>query len=34
MTKLFDTYIQKNLFTEDYIGIIVFNLLYKINPKI
>ncbi len=34
MTKLFDTYIQNNLFTEDYIGIIVFNILSKVNPKI
>ena len=34
MTKLFDTYIQNNLFTEDYIGVIVFNILSKINSKV
>ena len=34
MTKLFDTYIQNNLFTEDYIGTIVFNILSKTNNRI
>jgi hypothetical protein len=31
MTKLFDYYIQTGLFPEDYIGIIVYNILSKIN---
>jgi hypothetical protein len=31
LLKLFDIYIQNNLFPEDYIGIIVFNILYKIK---
>ena len=31
LSKLFDTYIQTNLFPEDYIGIIVYNILSKIN---
>ena len=30
LSKLFDTYIQTNLFPEDYIGIIVYNILSKI----
>jgi hypothetical protein len=32
MTKLFEDYIQTNIFPEDYIGIIVYNILSKINP--
>jgi len=31
LSKLFETYIQTNLFPEDYIGIIVFNILSKIK---
>lgn len=31
MTKLFENYIQTGLFPEDYIGIIVYNILSKIN---
>lgn len=31
MTRLFDTYIQNNLFSEDYIGVIVYNMLSKIK---
>ena len=31
MTKLFEDYIQTGLFPEDYIGIIVYNILSKIN---
>jgi hypothetical protein len=31
MLKLFEDYIQKGLFPEDYIGIIVYNILSKIN---
>jgi hypothetical protein len=31
MTKLFDDYIQSGLFPEDYIGIIVYNILSKVN---
>jgi hypothetical protein len=31
MNKLFDTYIQTNLYPEDYIGIIIYNLLSQIN---
>ena len=31
MTELFNSYIQTNLFPEDYIGIIVYNILSKIN---
>ena len=33
MTKLFDYYIQTGLFPEDYIGIIVYNILSKINVE-
>ncbi len=33
MTELFNSYIQTNLFPEDYIGIIVYNILSKINIK-
>jgi hypothetical protein len=32
MTKLFEDYIQTGLFPEDYIGIIVYNILSKVNP--
>lgn len=32
MIKLFEDYIQTNIFPEDYIGIIVYNILSKINP--
>ena len=31
MTKLFEDYIQSSLFPEDYIGIIVYNILSKVN---
>lgn len=31
MNKLFDIYIQTNLYPEDYIGILVYNMLSKIN---
>lgn len=31
MMRLFDTYIQTGLFPEDYIGIIIYNILSKIN---
>jgi hypothetical protein len=31
LTKLFDYYIQTNLFPEDYIGIIVYNILSKLK---
>ena len=31
MTKLFEDYIQSGLFPEDYIGIIIYNILSKIN---
>ncbi len=31
MTKLFEDYIQTGLFPEDYIGIIIYNILSKIN---
>ena len=31
MTQLFESYIQTNLFQEDYIGIIVYNILSKIK---
>jgi hypothetical protein len=31
MEKLFDIYIKPNLFQEDYIGIIVYNILSKIE---
>ena len=31
MTKLFEDYIQSGLFPEDYIGIIVYNILSKVN---
>ena len=31
LSKLFDIYVQTNLFPEDYIGIIVFNILSKIK---
>jgi len=31
LLKLFETYIQTNLFQEDYIGIIIFNILSKIK---
>ncbi len=31
MTKLFEDYIQTGIFPEDYIGIIVYNILSKIN---
>jgi hypothetical protein len=34
MIKLFETYIQSGLFSEDYIGIIVYNILSKINLEI
>jgi hypothetical protein len=33
MTELFEAYIQPKLFPEDYIGIIVYNILSKINIK-
>jgi hypothetical protein len=33
MIKLFDDYIQTGLFPEDYIGIIIYNILSKINMK-
>ena len=31
LSKLFDTYVQNNLFPEDYIGIIVYSILCKIK---
>jgi hypothetical protein len=31
MIKLFETYIQTGLFPEDYVGIIIYNILSKIN---
>ncbi len=31
MIKLFENYIQTGLFPEDYIGIIIYNILSKIN---
>jgi len=31
LSKLFETYIQTNLFQEDYIGIIIYNILSKIK---
>jgi hypothetical protein len=31
LSKLFETYIQTNLFQEDYIGIIIYNILAKIK---
>jgi hypothetical protein len=33
MTKLFEDYIQSGLFPEDYIGIIIYNILSKVNSK-
>ena len=33
MTKLFEDYIQSSLFPEDYIGIIVYNILSKVNTE-